>query len=110
LFIAAAFICALFATAGPAAAQQTTGTISGTVTNTSGAPVAGVRVTAVSTGQTASTTTDTRGFYALQSLTPDTYTVSFQGKGYSDVSIAGVTVQQGLVATLNQQLGKTLQT
>lgn len=92
-----------------ATAQQTTGTISGTVTDaTSGAPVAGVRVTASSLSQTQTTTTDTRGFYALQTLTPDTYTVSFQGSGYQNTSVPGITVQQALTSTLNQQLSKQL--
>lgn len=110
LFIIAALISMLFSMV-PASAQQTTGVISGTVTDaSSGAPIAGVKVTAASLGQTQSTTTDNRGFYALQNLNPDTYSVSFQKSGYSDISQPGITVQQALTYTLNQALGKSLKT
>ena len=110
LFIVAALIGMLFSVV-PASAQQTTGVISGTVTDaSSGAPVAGVKVTAASLSQTQTTTTDNRGFYALQNLTPDTYSVSFQKSGFSDVSQPGITVQQALTYTLNQALGKSLKT
>lgn len=110
LFIVAALISMLFSMV-PASAQQTTGTISGTVTDAStNAPIAGVKVTAASLGETQSTTTDARGFYALQNLNPDTYSVSFQKSGYSDVSQPGITVTQNLTYTLNQALGKSLKT
>jgi hypothetical protein len=109
LFTAAAIVL-FFATAVPALAQQTTGTISGTVRDTTGVPIAGVRITAASLSQTASTTTDGHGFYVLQSLTPDTYVVSFQATGYGAMTVPGVTVQQTITVTLNEQLTKELKT
>lgn len=87
----------------------TTGAIQGTVTDTtSGAPIAGVIVSASALSQTAKTTTDARGFYALNGLTPDTYTVSFQAQGYESTSQPGVTAAQDQNVTVNVALAKQL--
>ena len=87
----------------------TTGTITGTVRDSStGAPIANVRVSAAAPSGTASSTTNGQGFFALQSLIPDTYTVSFQGAGYEPVSIAGITVQQDQTVSQDQRLNKAL--
>lgn len=89
----------------------TTGTITGTVTDASThAGIANVRVTAAAPSQTASTTTDARGFYVLNGLTPDTYTLSYQVQGYEPVSQPGVTAQQDITTTQNVQLNKSLKT
>ncbi len=89
----------------------TTGTIAGVVRESqSGAPVANVHVTAASPSQTESTTTNASGFYSLQALTPDTYTVSFQVSGYNPSSQPGITVQQDLVYKLDVRLAKELRT
>ena len=94
-----------------AALAGTTGTIAGVVTDAAtGAPLANVRVTAASPSQTESTTTNNTGFYSLQALTPDTYTVSFQGTGYQPSSQPGVTVQQDFVFKLDGKLAKELKT
>lgn len=93
----------------PALAQSvTTGAISGTVSDAqSGAPVADVKVEAVSGSGNRSTTTDSKGYFTLQALQPDTYTVSFQAKGYLPISTPGVTVQQQFTVSLNTKLTKT---
>ena len=89
----------------------TTGTIAGVVRDAqTGAPISNVRVTAVSGSQTESTTSDASGFYSLQALTPDTYTVSFQVPGYSPSSTPGITVQQDFVFKLDAKLTKELKT
>ncbi len=96
----------------PQTAQAgTTGTITGVAVDAqTGAPIANVRVTAVSPSQSESTTTNASGFYSLQALTPDTYTVSFQLTGYTPVSQPGITVQQDLVFKLDGKLTKELKT
>ena len=101
-----------FAIAAPLSALAgTTGTIAGVVTDAqSGAPIANVRVTAAAGSGTQTTTTNSTGFYSLQALTPDTYTVSFQGQGYNAISQPGVTVQQDFVFKLDQKMTKTLKT
>jgi hypothetical protein len=94
-----------------AALAGTTGTIAGVVTDVAtGAPIANVHVTAASSSQTESTTTNSAGFYSLQALTPDTYTVSFQGTGYTPTNQPGITVQQDFVYKLDTKLTKELRT
>ncbi|MGZ3530233.1 MAG: carboxypeptidase-like regulatory domain-containing protein, partial [Vulcanimicrobiaceae bacterium] len=83
----AAFMAVAFAISGVGAPMTalagTTGNITGTATDYStGAPLAGVKVSATSLSQSATTTTDAHGFYSLLNLGPDTYTLSFQKDGY----------------------------
>src|SRR5690242_159155 len=71
----------------------TTGGISGIVTETgTTTPIAGVKVTATSPSQSASSTTDARGHFAFVSLAPDEYTLSLDKTGYTPVSYSGVAV------------------
>jgi hypothetical protein len=106
LFLAAAFLL------GPLpAVAGTTGTITGVVSDAAtGAPIANVRVTAASPSQTQTTTTNAAGFYSLQALTPDTYSVSFQAQGYDAASQPGITVQQDLQSKVDFKLTKSLKT
>lgn len=89
----------------------TTGTIKGTVSDAAtGAPIANARVTASSPTGSQTTTSDSHGFYALQQLIPDTYTVSFEAAGYEASSTPGVTVQQDLTQQIDEHLNKALKT
>ncbi len=106
-----AFTIALALLSPHAAIAGTTGTIAGVVTDaTSGAPIANVKVTAAAPSGSQSTTTNATGFYSLQALTPDTYTVSFQAPGYNASSQPGVTVQQDFVYKLDMKITKSLKT
>jgi len=71
-----------------------TGTISGVVTDPSGAVIPEVAVRAVntSTGVTRTATTNTQGFYALPDLPVGTYEVSFHREGFRDVRKTRVVV------------------
>src|SRR5438552_1862689 len=83
--IAAVVIVALAVNlVGPIAARaDTTGTISGTITDAAtGRPVANAAVAASSPSGSRTTTSDARGFYTLQALLADTYTVSVTAEGY----------------------------
>jgi len=103
-----AALCLTFATPSGALAG-TTGTIAGVVTDaTSGAPVANVTVTATSPSGKQTGTTNATGFYSLQAVTPDTYTVTFAAPGYTAASQLGVTVQQDFVYKLDQRISKSL--
>ncbi|HKU68096.1 MAG TPA: carboxypeptidase regulatory-like domain-containing protein [Candidatus Baltobacteraceae bacterium] len=94
-----------------AAIAGTTGTISGVVTDAgTGAPIANVKVAAASPSGSRSTITNSAGFYSLQQMIPDTYTVSFQAEAYQAASVPGITVQQDLTTRLDQRLAKTLKT
>src|SRR5215831_11661694 len=73
-------------------AQAVSGTILGTVQDSSGAAVPGASVTIVNseTGLTRSVTSDSAGEYNVPSLPPGIYNVSGEMKGFKKVSIAGV--------------------
>ncbi len=87
-----------------------TGTISGVVKDPSGKPLAGVAVTATSPSQTASTHTDAHGFYSLEPLLFDTYTISFSLQGYGKISVPGVVVLQNQNSRVDTTMRPTLQT
>ena len=108
-------LCGVFVLSSVAAPMPslaaTTGTIQGTVTDVqTGKPVADALVAAAAPSGSATTTTDSHGFYVLQSLIPDTYTISIQAKGYNSQSIPGVVVQQDLTATENVRLAVEMKT
>jgi hypothetical protein len=110
LALVAAFVCVSIAAPLPARAG-TTGTISGTITDgATGAPIANAAVAATSPSGSLTTTSDSKGFYVLQNLTPDVYTVSIQSEGYGSVSQPGLVVQQDLATNQDFKLSKSLQT
>src|ERR1700747_1540834 len=71
--------------ATPARAQVGGETLSGTVTDPSGAAIAGARVTITNkaTSVTRDVTTDSTGFYSAPNLLPGDYEVSFGASGFS---------------------------
>src|SRR5579871_3660991 len=89
-----AFSCRGFAQAGA------TGTILGTVSDTSGAiiPNVAVTVTNTGTGQAFRTATSSSGDYVAPALNPGTYSVSAQIKGFEK------SVTNGIVLTVNQRV------
>src|SRR5262245_6718304 len=78
----------LMAAAGPAAAQRTTGGISGTVMDTTGAVLPGVTVTAVctETNLTRSVVTDTQGGYTVPELPGCLYRVTAELAGFKAIA------------------------
>lgn len=85
------------------ACSQAYGTISGTVTDPSGAAVAGatVVVTNVANAQARTAETSQSGFYVVESLNPATYTVSAEQKGFKKTTQSGVVLQASQSLTLN---------
>lgn len=103
-FAAAVAACAALALAAPALAG-TTGVIDGTVTDAqTGSGLAGVSVSATSPSAAKSVTTDAKGFFVLEALPPDTYTVTFSREGYGTESITGITVVQDQISRVNEPL------
>jgi hypothetical protein len=101
-----AIVLALSSTAGYASAG-TTGTISGTITDaTTGKPLTGASVTAASPSLRETSTTNDKGFFVLQALSPDTYVVSVSVQGYDVAIESGVTVVQDQSVALNLPLSK----
>ena len=88
-----------------------TASISGTVTDPSGAVVAGATVTAtnVETGVATTLTTNTQGFYSFQSLPLGNYTISVQQSGFKGYSQTGLVldVNSALVIDVHLEVGAT---
>lgn len=86
-------------------ANINSGSISGTVTDPSGAtvPNAPITITNTATGQTINLTTNSSGSYTTAALRPGPYTVKVTAKGFQSVSLP-LTVQVGNVANGNVQL------
>ncbi len=93
-----------FLSQGTWALAGVTGNIAGTIKESSGAPIAGVQVQAVSASQSATATTDAGGHFVILSLNPDTYTVSVSKSGYQSTSYPGVVV----FADQTQQVAYTM--
>ena len=88
--------------------QAETGTISGTITDKSGAVVPGATVTVTSsnTGFTRSTTTGGSGDYAIPSLKPDTYSITVEQAGFQKYT-RQVLVEVGSRVDVSAQLAVT---
>jgi outer membrane receptor protein involved in Fe transport len=96
---------ALFA--GSAFGQTTTtGSIEGTVTDPTGAAVAGVTVTVTRQGgRSATATTNDEGFFRVPALEPGQYTVTIESeKGFAKFEQANVAVNLGKTSNVTAQL------
>jgi hypothetical protein len=84
LLAAASLLCASI-WVDPISAQTTFGSITGVVTDPSGAAVPSAQITVVNqdTGLTRHQTTAVTGVYTVPDLAPGTYRVRFEGKGFS---------------------------
>src|SRR5512142_791818 len=101
LFLTAVFLCA-----GMVFAQAGSGTLTGHVTDASGAALPGVTITATNdaTGFTRSDVTDADGTYKILSLPPGTYTVLADLSGFGSVTTKNVEVNVATDRTLNVAL------
>ena len=86
---------ALSLTALPALAQSTAGRMLGSVTDQSGASVAGATVVVTDTerGTTRTLTTDASGDYVAADLVPGIYKIHVEGKGFKSVERLSVGVE-----------------
>src|SRR5690349_22657942 len=84
----------------PVRAQQESASVTGQVTDASGAAIAGAQVTIRNEGSGASfiALTDADGFYRAPQLRPATYTISAAAAGFSTA------VREGIVARVNDRL------
>ncbi|HKW35072.1 MAG TPA: carboxypeptidase-like regulatory domain-containing protein [Candidatus Acidoferrum sp.] len=103
--------CLLFAISllySPAAIGQSSdaGTVSGTVTDSSGAAVPGATVylVDVATGSTRPTTTNDTGAYALPYVKPGTYNVKISKQGFKTTVVSNQVVEVGRQTTVNAVL------
>ncbi len=101
------FVLALaFISLKPAQAQQTLGSMNGTVTDTSGAAIPGATVTVSDPeiGITRSTTTQQNGFYQIFNLPIGTYAVKVTHDGFQTAITNGIAVQEARATTANTAL------
>ena len=101
LFAMAMILCALQANA-----QQTLGSLNGTVVDATGAAVTGatVKVTDAAINVTATTTTQKTGFFQIFNLPIGTYVVSVSHDGFDTTQISGIGVQESQAKTINVTL------
>ncbi|MFZ0363585.1 MAG: carboxypeptidase-like regulatory domain-containing protein, partial [Candidatus Cybelea sp.] len=74
--VVAVALTVAFLSQGTWALAGVTGNITGVIKDSSGAPVAGVEVQAISASMNRTATTDAGGHFVLLSLNPDTYTLN----------------------------------
>ena len=87
-------------------AQSTDATVSGTISDPSGAHVVGVTVIALnnSTGVASSTTTNDAGVFIFAALPPSQYRISAEHTGFRKAVMSDVTLEVGAKLTLNLSL------
>ena len=87
-------------------AQGITGTVTGTVTDPSGAVIAGATVTvrATATNEARQATTSEAGTYTVTQLQPGAYTVKVEKAGFKAAEQKGITLVIDQVALINIQL------
>ncbi|HEX3468910.1 MAG TPA: TonB-dependent receptor [Candidatus Elarobacter sp.] len=104
-----AFVAAVVAAPVPLrAAESTTGTIAGTVTDTSGQPIPETIVVATAPSGRYESRADARGRFALLGLIPDTYTVVATRTGYESARQQNERVLPGETATIGFRLASAL--
>jgi len=96
-------------------AQTSKGSISGTVTDHSGAVVTGAQVKAMNDslgGEQRIVTTDGEGKYLILTLDPGVYTLEISGTGFSSLKIDRVEVKGSVISTVNAvlEIGKITDT
>src|SRR5713226_6367100 len=99
-------ILAVTMAASPAYAQVSGATLSGTITDPSGAAIAGakVSVTNKATGVTRAIESDSAGFYSAPNLLPGPYEVAASASGFSTTKQSDLTLTVGAQQVLNLAL------
>ncbi len=87
-------------------AQQTLGSINGTVTDATGAAIPGAKITVVNngTGLTRSTSSQGNGFFQILNLPIGTYKVTVDHAGFQTSSFPKITVRESLATTVSAAL------
>ncbi|HEX4022162.1 MAG TPA: carboxypeptidase-like regulatory domain-containing protein [Acidobacteriaceae bacterium] len=97
----------LLITAGILSAQTTgTGTINGTVSDTSGAIIPNAHITLLqtSTGLTRSVTTNEKGFYAVPALRAGEYQLRAEAPGFQTFEQDAITLESDSTFSVNVRL------
>lgn len=99
-------ICASLLFITPAGAQSVYGSIFGTVSDKSGAAVAGATITVTdeAKGTIVTVTSNAAGDYAVPHLIPDVYDLKATGKGFSTFETKGIAVQADTAPRIDPML------
>jgi hypothetical protein len=102
----ALFTLAVLASAVPSLAQQTLGSLNGTVLDPSGAAVANatVKVTDAAINVTMSTTSQKTGFFQIFNLPVGTYEVSASHDGFETTVVSGIFIREAQGTTVDVSL------
>jgi hypothetical protein len=105
-FLALLLLCFSLTSAVIAKAQQTLGSLNGTVLDSSGAAVPGsvVTATAEAIGITRTTKTQSNGFFQIFNLPVGTYKVKATHEGFDTTEVAGIAVQEAQAKTVTVAL------
>ncbi len=100
-------IALLLALVAPAAAQETTGTIQGSVRDQSGAVLPGATVVAkhLQTGRTTDAVTNQDGLYTIPSLQPGAYELTFSLASFQSQTVKGIELHVNDRQEINGKLG-----
>ncbi len=100
------FVLACCSFAVPAFAQQTLGSLNGTVVDPSGAaiPAATIKVTDAAINVTATTTTQRTGFFQIFNLPVGTYVVSVSHDGFETTDLRGISIREAQASTVDVSL------
>lgn len=113
-FLVVLFLVAVLTPINGARAQVSGATLTGTVTDSSGAviPKADITITDVATGVARKITTDAAGLYAAPNLLPGTYQVNVTAPGFATEIRSGITLTVGAQQLLDikMQVGQVTQT
>ncbi len=102
--ISALLVAFALAVTGLAAAQETTGTISGRLVDAQGLAVPGATVTATGPQGARTTVTDSEGRYNIAFLTPGVYTVRAELSGFKTSEQRDVTVRLGQTVDVDMRM------
>ena len=94
-FALLAFLCTIGFVTRPASAQVYSGSLTGVVTDQTGAvvPGAAVSLTDVNKGYSFAATSDAVGRYVIRNLPPSTYKLTVEAKGFQAFTRAGITLE-----------------
>jgi len=104
--LALALCLNLFLFSASAAAQVSGATLSGLITDTSGASIsnATVSIKNVGTGEARDATSNGDGFYSVPNLLPGSYEVAVSAQGFTKLVQKGITLTVGAEQSLNISL------
>jgi hypothetical protein len=105
-FLALLLLCFSLTSAVIAKAQQTLGSLNGTVLDASGAAVPGsvITVTAEAIGVTRTTKAQSNGFFQIFNLPVGTYKVKATHEGFDTTEVSGIAVQEAQAKTVTLSL------